>query len=35
VYDENYDPIVLEEWVRGMNKIFTMVEVSEEKKAKH
>ena len=32
VYDGNYDLIVLEEWVRGMEKIFTVVEVSEEKK---
>jgi len=32
VYDENYDPAVLEEWVRGMEKIFTVVEVPEEKK---
>ena len=32
VYDGNYDPVVLEEWVRGMEKIFTVVEVPEEKK---
>ena len=32
VYDGTYDPIVLEEWVRGMEKIFTMVGVPEEKK---
>ena len=32
VYDRNYDPIVLEEWVRGMEKIFAVVEVPEEKK---
>jgi len=32
VYDENYDQVVLKEWVRGMEKIFTMVEVPEEKK---
>jgi len=32
VYDENYDPVPLEEWVRGIEKIFTMVEVPEEKK---
>ena len=22
VYDKNYDPVVLEEWVTGMEKIF-------------
>jgi len=32
VYDTNYDPVVLKEWVRGMEKIFTVVEVPEEKK---
>ena len=32
MYDGTYDPIVLEKWVRGMEKIFTMVEVPEEKK---
>ena len=32
VYDGNYDPVVLDEWVRGMEKIFTEVEVPEEKK---
>jgi len=32
VYDETYDPVVLEEWVRPMEKMFTMVEVPEEKK---
>jgi len=32
VYDGNYDPVVLEEWVRGMDKIFTVVEVPEEMK---
>jgi len=31
-YDGSYDPIVLEEWIRGMEKIFTVVEVPEEKK---
>jgi len=32
VYDENYDPVVLEKWVRGMEKMFTVVEIPEEKK---
>ena len=32
VYEENYDPVVLEEWVRGIEKIFIVVEVPEEKK---
>jgi len=32
VYDGNYDPVVLEEWVRRMEKIFTVVKVPEEKK---
>jgi len=32
VYDGNYDPVVLEEWARGMEKIFTVVQVREEKK---
>lgn len=32
VYDRNYDPVVLEEWVGGMEKIFTVVKVLEEKK---
>ena len=32
MYDGNYDPIVLEEWIREMEKIFTVVEVVEEKK---
>ena len=32
VHDANYALVVLEEWVRGMEKIFTMLEVSEEKK---
>ena len=27
VYDGSYDPVVLEEWIRGMEKIVTMVEV--------
>jgi len=32
VYDGTYDLVVLEEWIRGMEKIFTVVEVPEEKK---
>jgi len=32
VCDRNYDPVVLEEWVRKMEKIFTLAEVPEEKK---
>ena len=32
VYDGSYDPVVLEGWIRGMEKIFTVVEVPEEKK---
>jgi len=32
VYDGTYDLVVLEEWVRGMQKIFTVIEVPEEKK---
>ena len=32
VYDGNYDPVVVEEWVRKMEKIFTVVEVPEENK---
>jgi len=32
VYDGNYDPVVLEEWVRGMEKNLTVVKVPEEKK---
>ena len=32
VYDGNYDLVVLEEWVRGMEKIFTMVEAPEGKR---
>jgi len=31
VYDVTYDPVVLEEWIREMEKIFTVVEVPEEK----
>jgi len=33
VYDRTYDPVVFEEWVRGMQKIFIVVEVPEEKKS--
>ena len=32
VYNGSYDPVVLEEWIRGMEKIFIVVEVPEEKK---
>ena len=32
MHDGNYDPVVLEEWVRKIEKIFTVVEVLEEKK---
>ena len=32
VYNGNYDPIVLEEWVRAIQKLFVVVEVPEEKK---
>jgi len=32
VYDGNLDPIELEDWIRGMEKIFTVVEAPEEKK---
>jgi len=32
VRDGNYGPVVLEKWVKGMEKIFTVVEVPEEKK---
>jgi len=32
VYDENYDPVVLKEWAREMEKSFIVVEVPEEKK---
>jgi len=31
-YDGKYDPMELEEWIKGMEKIFTTVEVPEEKK---
>ena len=33
VYDGSCDPVVLEERIRGMEKIFTVVEVPKEKKA--
>ena len=32
VYNGSYDPVILEEWIRGMEKIFTVVEVPEEKR---
>lgn len=32
VYDGNLDVVELEDWIRGMEKIFTVVEVPEEKK---
>ena len=32
VYDGSYDLVLLEEWMRRMEKIFTMVEVLEKKK---
>jgi len=32
VYDGNYDSVVLKEWVRGVEKMFTIVKVPEEKK---
>ena len=32
VNDRSYGPVVLEEWIRGMDKIFTVAEVPEEKK---
>ena len=31
-YNGTYDPVVLKEWIKGMEKIFTMVEALEEKK---
>ena len=31
VYDGTYDPVIWGEWVRGMERIFTVVEVPEEK----
>ena len=32
VYDGKYDPVELKEWVRGIEKIFNVVEVPDEKK---
>jgi len=32
VYDGKYYPIKLKEWIRGMKKMFTLVEVPKEKK---
>jgi len=32
VYDGNIDPVELEDWIRGMEKIFIVVDVPEEKK---
>ena len=32
VYDRNLDPVELEDWIRGMEKIFVVVEVPKEKK---
>jgi len=32
VYDGSYHPVVLEEWIWGVEKIFTVVEAPEEKK---
>ena len=31
-YEGKYDPVELEEWIRGMEKIFAIVEVPENKK---
>jgi len=31
-YDGSFDPVVLEEWIRDMRKIFAVIEVPEEKK---
>ena len=31
-YDGKYHPVRLELWIRGMEKIFTMVEMPEEKR---
>ena len=31
-YDESYDPVELEEWIKSMEKIFGVIEVTEEKK---
>ena len=35
VYDGNYDPVILEEWVSGMEKVFTVVDVLDENKIYH
>jgi len=35
VYDGNLDPVELEDCIRGMEKIFAVVEVPEEKKGKY
>ena len=32
MYGGTYDPVELEEWIRGMEKIFALVEVPENKK---
>ena len=32
VYNGKYNPLKLEEWIRGMENIFTVVEVLDEKK---
>jgi len=32
VYYGSYDLVILEEWIRGMEKIFTVIEVPEEKR---
>jgi len=32
VYDGKYDPVELEEWIGGMHKSFTVVEVPDEKR---
>jgi len=31
-YGGSYDPVELEEWIRGMEKIFVVIEVLEEKR---
>jgi len=32
IYDGKYDPVGLEEWIQGIEEIFTVVEVLEDKK---
>ena len=32
IYDRKLDPLELEDWIRGMEKVFTIVEVTTEKK---